>query len=483
MECVKTGNQPRVTETGGSFANSENVASEDCPVLVSHSHIPAIKGPNRNGHSNKYFRLVVSCWQTTLVSRLPLRVIFQLSASCRPPLTKSGESHSDMSKLVVAQGCTWTKPKMKSTSAVRVVVLVPTRVGSRLLACPVDCAFTQTSVPNNRFIYFVHDTEAFVHWHHDSSRIVWDELVSILFHRASRYPAARLISLLLLHLDQQQVIVRGKYCSSGPSKASTGISTRSVRHAMIDQAQPVVPGNDGLLWKRYSSLPACPQAQHLRRTFLLRSVDPFRSNTLARRSRRIVITVFPPSLTQLEKSWECRLISWEHTLVQAYSLSAYLATLGGGHFLCRQLATALRLAQFQQYVATRILGGFSESSTLYKCLLNQAYNYMYAGRFRTANKILRYVEDRCFQSGDAHDYHDVTFLRMHQNARITCERMQKLHILPVELQSAHEGKQSASCSDTRKAGTACKTQVRELLTHDNWYRYRIVQDQSFSLRR
>ncbi len=61
-----------------------------------------------------------------------------------------------------------------------------------------------------------------------------------------------------------------------------------------------------------------------------------------------------------------------------------ISTLGGGHFLCRQLNKALILARFSAEMAE-----FAGDDALrVKCRLNEAYSLIWAGRYKTARHII-----------------------------------------------------------------------------------------------
>lgn len=110
-----------------------------------------------------------------------------------------------------------------------------------------------------------------------------------------------------------------------------------------------------------------------------------RQLTVRRRTPgHVRIALQPPSITLLETSWEGRLIHFEHQLIQAQTIAGYLSTLGGGYFMCHHFSTAVGLAREQQRMA-KIL---NDSSMYYKCLINTAYNYIYAGQFDLANQVI-----------------------------------------------------------------------------------------------
>ena len=86
-----------------------------------------------------------------------------------------------------------------------------------------------------------------------------------------------------------------------------------------------------------------------------------------------------------EKIFTFSLVRWENRLIQLQSVNAYIATLGGGFFLCRYLSQAVQLARMQRQVALAL----GDASLASKCTLNEAYNYIHAGRIHTANVMIR----------------------------------------------------------------------------------------------
>jgi hypothetical protein len=386
--------------------------------------------------------------------------------------------------------------KMSTTAfphTLTVTVCVPTHVSSWLPHAPLgkvsvdheqDPAAGLSSSEHQRTLRLtsLDEISNIVWWNLDSSRLIWNEIVPILFFPSSKQPGRRLILILLRHVEQ--CLEKG---GEGSPHFSPGFGNTLVMKSTyrLCQQDARASNSEPLFWGHVNVLlESDSDQQTIQRTFHLQ-----RRKCTKQQRCQIFLIVTPPSTTLMEKSWEYRLVSWEHLLIQAYSVSAYLATLGGGHFLCRQLSTALKLAQYQQYVITHVLHGSSDQTMLFKCILNQAYNYMYAGHFKMARKILRYIQNRCFPTDNRRSHekpaeiHDQSFLRMYQNARITCRRMQNLQILPVEVSQQETQLEKPSSDMATEFNTTVTTDLLKkqsslLLTHDNWYRYRIVQDQS-----
>jgi hypothetical protein len=103
-------------------------------------------------------------------------------------------------------------------------------------------------------------------------------------------------------------------------------------------------------------------------------------------------------------------------MIRAQSLAGYFATLGGGYFMCHHWQTAVKLAQYQQQMAM-ILG---DTGMIYKCILNQAYNYIYAGQFMLAYKWIHYVFVRV-------QGRDEVLANMCRSAHLFAKRVFELH--------------------------------------------------------
>lgn len=137
-------------------------------------------------------------------------------------------------------------------------------------------------------------------------------------------------------------------------------------------------------------------------------------NALSGQKFSHMLFVFVPSpMAKLEYFFEERLIHLERKLILAQSLAGFFATIGGGYFMCHHWKTALQLARQQQQMAI-FLG---DSSMFYKCLVNQAYNYIYAGKFKRARQLLHRIEIEA--------PHDPVLLKMCYSARLLSARVKK----------------------------------------------------------
>lgn len=147
------------------------------------------------------------------------------------------------------------------------------------------------------------------------------------------------------------------------------------------------------------------------------SLDSVSGSTHAT-SNSIILWIQPPQYTLLEYTWQGLLIRWENLLIQAQSFTGYLATLGGGFFLCHHFQTALVLAKQQQRFALFL----SNESMYYGCLLNQIYNFIYAGYFSIASKLLRNVS---YELTSKKKQPDAVLMEMCNSAKLFLKRMRK----------------------------------------------------------
>ena len=131
--------------------------------------------------------------------------------------------------------------------------------------------------------------------------------------------------------------------------------------------------------------------------------------------RSNVLIVVPPMLTTLQSFFCSLLIHYEHIWLQMVTLNAWIATLGGGYFLCRHLETAVCLAQQQRTVALWM----GDQSTADKCTLNEAFNYIHAGGFRIALAKIKAVKASSKARNDA------LTLNMCYSAQLFLKRVRK----------------------------------------------------------
>jgi hypothetical protein len=135
-----------------------------------------------------------------------------------------------------------------------------------------------------------------------------------------------------------------------------------------------------------------------------------------------------PKKTFLDMTFTALVLRYERTMLKKQSLTAWLATLGGGFFFIKQLSKSLHLARQQRLLALQI----GNDAMARHCLLNEAYNLIYAGKFQEAKHVLTTLEEQVLNRGqsdrnrdlDDHDIHRT--LRQCQAARILLRRLKKL---------------------------------------------------------
>lgn len=118
--------------------------------------------------------------------------------------------------------------------------------------------------------------------------------------------------------------------------------------------------------------PQCRRCAELRRMRLLAGRAALAAPTL------------PAALLSMDRPGCAALVRLENKHVALQSANAYISTLGGGHFLCRHVPSAVALAQAQIRVAVE-LGDLSLAA---RCHVHLAYCAVLVGRFRSAAVLL-----------------------------------------------------------------------------------------------
>lgn len=90
-----------------------------------------------------------------------------------------------------------------------------------------------------------------------------------------------------------------------------------------------------------------------------------------------------------ENTWTSALIRLENLRIRLTSLNAYVATLGGGYFLCRRLEIAISLAKRQRSIALAL----NDYTLAGQCSVNEAYNFIFAGKIDHALRLIRTVAE------------------------------------------------------------------------------------------
>jgi len=143
---------------------------------------------------------------------------------------------------------------------------------------------------------------------------------------------------------------------------------------------------------------------------------------------------FIPKRLCAELIFTSALVKLENTLIQMQSISAFLATLGGGYFLCRYLGIAVNLARQQRAVALAM--GDHESAD--RCSINEAYNYIYAGYFKTALSLLKKVRSSALER------HDEVTVKSCDSAKLFCRRVRKVAMCDQDLLEGANDRQGNS---------------------------------------
>ena len=86
-----------------------------------------------------------------------------------------------------------------------------------------------------------------------------------------------------------------------------------------------------------------------------------------------------------EQVFTSALVHQENLNIRLQTLNAFVATMGGGYFLCRFLSTAVRLAQYQRRIAVAL----NDVQLVMKCTINEAYNYIHAGKIDIAKVLIK----------------------------------------------------------------------------------------------
>ncbi len=127
-------------------------------------------------------------------------------------------------------------------------------------------------------------------------------------------------------------------------------------------------------------------------TYLIKQTIHSHHNTKNDRRYHLSIYILPPFspfisrkyAMQPERTFSSSLVRLENLQIQLQSLNAYIATLGGGYFLCHYLSTAVSLARYQRRIALQM----NDVELAMKCTINEAYNYIHAGKIMEALSLI-----------------------------------------------------------------------------------------------
>eukprot|EP00978_Attheya_sp_CCMP212_P027655 scaffold93167_cov37-Attheya_sp.AAC.1 len=156
---------------------------------------------------------------------------------------------------------------------------------------------------------------------------------------------------------------------------------------------------------------------------------------------------------------------WENVGVKLQTLNAFIATLGGGYFLCKQLSVAVELARRQRQVALAM----NDVDLAARCTLNEAYNYIHAGEFEHAKLLLRIV------SRHAKSRNDHLNILMCKSAKLFMKRVQR-----ASLYEPDHPENTQSTPSNLSLPLVGKTINHDATwtTHDDFQRIRISRDRS-----
>ena len=212
--------------------------------------------------------------------------------------------------------------------------------------------------------------------------------------------------------------------------------SNATKFALSTKDDPQLTGEDELWKKRVTK----------RRLRLDVEPGTNRANDAPRR-QQLLIWIQPPSSTYYTTFFTGIMIKFENQMILYQSLAAWFSTLGGGHFFCRHLSTAVALAKLQRRVAL-VMGDYIMA---YKCTINEAYSYIYAGKFDMALKTLKSVVALNRRVDNIHPLDDV-IVNMCKSAKLFCKRVR----------------------NASKKLDSVKTQ-QEAMTFDDYQRIRVIQ--------
>jgi len=259
----------------------------------------------------------------------------------------------------------------------------------------------------------------------------------------------------------------------------------AIERAMVAEATSLREGNFGFTDNKqhnnvYDDLLNDYGVQSRR---LCHSLCPFQPKTNTKqnaiRLQKIVLWIQPPdsvSLQQDDLLFGSLLIRWEHRFIQAQSLAGYIATLGGGFFLCHHFKTAILLAEQQQRLAVLL----NDETMYYACAVNKAYSCIYNGKFKTATSILRQVAAAIAPAaGDAADAgagatsKNPTIDKMCRSALLFCKRMRRQSKVLLAMHGSGGG-------EKHNIGLSAQQQQQSNRNRniDDFQRIRVVHDKS-----
>lgn len=118
--------------------------------------------------------------------------------------------------------------------------------------------------------------------------------------------------------------------------------------------------------------------------------------SLGKAPRFMIVAAPAPCAFLPSRSWQARLISLENKYIRLISMNAYVSTLGGGHFLCKQVSQARSMALTQRRIAIALGNLALEAMTL----VHLVYADVQVGNFRRAMRCLRRIARFAEETGD-----------------------------------------------------------------------------------
>jgi hypothetical protein len=140
---------------------------------------------------------------------------------------------------------------------------------------------------------------------------------------------------------------------------------------------------EGLFYERRVRLPL---------GLIPRSSSSSNSSSSSSSKVSVVVWIFPPLSppSDIDRTIFAGIVSKTHkkVLIQK-GWSAWLSTLGGGYFGIKSLEKSLWLSRQQKKLAVWL----GDTKMARQCTVNEAYNWMYSGRFKLAGSVLDNLED------------------------------------------------------------------------------------------
>lgn len=154
---------------------------------------------------------------------------------------------------------------------------------------------------------------------------------------------------------------------------------------------------------------------------------------------KLDIMIFPPYLSPAsrhgslytEKIFTSALVRQENLNIRLQTLNGFVATMGGGYFLCRFLSTAVKLARYQRRIALLL----DDKQLAMKCTVNEAYNYIHAGQVKKAKILLRQTKRQAKMRGYK------IILGMCKSAKWFATQVEKASLREIDLQNGRQATQ------------------------------------------